>query len=112
MKNLEQIRAANAMDACKKYTFKTKKDSDVVKPLATMVLDCGLLPSMAFALENSDPAYSQVFDAFISHRGSAVTLDKYTEELAKTDATMLRIITAEFVAYIRYLRRFANIKGD
>ena len=113
MQNLEQKRAAHALNACKDpKRFKTKNNSDVVKPMTTMVLDCGILPSMAFALDNSDQAYLRVFETFIDHRGSKLPVKDYLKALAESpDASMLRIVTAEFMAYVRYLRRFANMKG-
>lgn len=110
MQNLEQKRAAHALNACKdKKRFKTSKDSDVVKPMTTMVLDCGILPSMAYALDNNDKAHSHVFETFIDYRGSKLALSDYLEQLARADSSVLRLVTAEFMAYVRYLRRFANM---
>ncbi|MBN2684870.1 MAG: hypothetical protein JXR40_06285 [Pontiellaceae bacterium] len=111
MQNLEQKRAAHALEMCRRFKFETKNESDVVKPMTTMVLDCGMLPSMAYALDNSDRAHEEVFKAFIDYRGSRLSVKDYLEHLAKADSATLRAITAEFMAYVRYLRRFANMKG-
>ena len=110
IQNLEQKRAQYALEACcnDEWTFKTQRDADVVKPMTTIVMECGLLPAMAFALENKDPAYLNVFRAFIRYRGSHAEPEQYIDALARADSSILRKTTSDCLAYLKYLRRFAN----
>ncbi len=111
MQNIEQKRAAHALDMCTRHTFRTAKEADVVKPTAAMVLDCGLMPTIAYAMDNNDSAYEDVFKAFIDYLEEKSTVrDFLNGHLALADAAELRRLTSEFMAYVRYLRRFANAK--
>lgn len=111
MKNLEQNRASHALKACEK-SFRTEKDADVTKKISTMVQECGLLPSLAFALENNDGAYKKVFTVFAGYMSGKeeVNPNDFLKELLKKDAAELRHTTSECLAYLSFLRRFANIK--
>ena len=112
MKNLEQKRAAHALKACEKH-FKTGNGADVTKTVATMVQDCGLLPALAFALENRDEAYKRVFGSIAGYMKEQDEADvkEFLNELVKCDSARLRYITSECLAYLSFLRRFANIEG-
>lgn len=111
VQNLEQKRAAHAFAAIKSdpKKFQTEKDADVTKKVTTMVMDSGMLPAMAYALENKDKVYERVFESYINYRKSAnKKLSDYFEVLSQADGRSLRMITADFLAYMKYLRRFAN----
>jgi len=111
VENLEQKRAAHAFQVVKRNPkqFQTANGADVTKNVTTLVMDSGMLPAMAYAMENSDKAYSRVFEAFIEYRGSAhKELAGYMEVLVQADGRTLRMITSDFLGYMKYLRRFAN----
>jgi len=109
MKNLEQIRAKDAFEAANNsaYKFNGKNGGDIVKKVPTMILENGLLAALAFSLETGK-GYEDVFKACITHLGKNLSLDKFLEELINNDSSNLRAVTAEIMAYLNYLRRFAN----
>lgn len=125
MKNLEQIRAANALEAATGTTFKGVNDGQVVKKVPTMIRENGILGAAAFALETGQ-GYEGVFNAIIRHlegmprlmphessrHASSLSLKAFIEDLSSADSARLRAITAEALAYLNYLRRFARKKED
>jgi hypothetical protein len=123
MKNLSQIRAANALKYDKK--FAGQKDGDVIKGLPMLILTNGLLAVGAMALEKKDPTtyknqgYHDILCAIAEHLqspGITITTAKakdarsLIEELVSThaDAPLLRRATAETLAFLSYLKRFAT----
>ncbi len=119
MKNLDQIRAANALNATKEKQYKGANDGEVVKKIPTMIRENGILGAAAFALENAGKTgHADVFDAVIEHLRSvkripdaSMSLQEFIEHLSEQNATVLRAVTAETMAYLNYLRRFAGKKG-
>ena len=113
VQNMEQLRAAHALRQVKTSPdrFRTANKADVTKSVTTMVMDSGMLAAMAYALDNNDEAYTRVFLSFMDYRKSGIPkLQEYLEALAKADAYILRTITSDFLGYMKYLRRFANMK--
>jgi CRISPR/Cas system CMR-associated protein Cmr5 small subunit len=114
MKNLEQIRAKNALEASGRG-FKGKNEGDVVKKVPTMIMNNGILASAAFA-EESGKGYTDVFGAVIVHLKTIKglpgkqqeTLRGFIEDLCDSDSSEVRRVTAEAMAYLNYLRRFAK----
>ena len=112
MKNLEQIRAKNALEAAEKYNFKGKNEGDIVKKVPTMILENGILASAAFAKE-AGKFYKDVFHAVIAHLKSIDMMPGNKNEIlpwltSDVDSSQLRAITSEVMAYLNYLRRFAK----
>jgi CRISPR/Cas system CMR-associated protein Cmr5 small subunit len=114
MKNLEQIRAKNALEAASKCKFTGKDDGKVVKKVPTMIMNNGLLAAAAFAAE-TPKGYKDVFNAIIVHLestnnlpGKEKQLQGFINDLCETDSSELRQITSETIAYLNYLRRFAK----
>jgi CRISPR/Cas system CMR-associated protein Cmr5 small subunit len=115
MQNLDQIRAANALDAAARVNRKA------VTKLPAMIVNNGLLAAAAFAKDRSEelrdamnavaehladrrighlPEASRTTDALLGHLvGPGVGSDR------------LRLATSEALAYLSYLKRFAN-RGD
>lgn len=112
MKNLDQIRALNALH-CTIGTGVEGGES-VAKKVPTMIRENGLLGAAAFAQETGK-GYADVFHAVITHlqsigrlpAGTQIPLELFIEYLCKQDAVVLRAITAEAMAYLNFLRRFA-----
>ena len=123
MKNLSQIRAANALKHCKK--FAGQEDGDVIKGFPMLILTNGLLAVGAMALEKNDKGIPKqqgahdILTAIAEHLqspGITITTAKakdarsLIEELVSTnaDAALLRRATAETLAFLSYLKRFAT----
>ena len=122
-KNLEQIRARNALEASQEKKFKGVNDGEVVKKIPAMIRENGLLGALAFAAEVKEdesgmklknPGHNDVFRAIIKHLsdigvlGGEVDLPGFIKNLCESDAAHLRAVTSEAMAYLNYLRRFAR----
>ncbi len=113
MKNLEQIRAYNAINAPGR--FAGANDGEVVKKIPALIRENGLLGAAAFALDKK-AGHQQVFDAIISHLADpkigklqkVLSLDEFIRLVSNSDSSALRAITSESLAYLNYLRRFAR----
>lgn len=122
MKTLAQIRAANALK-WKHHDFGGQKGGDVISGFPTLLRTDGLLAACAFAVEWKDKSKGMrkhqgefdVVKAIAEHLSSpAVAIceahqpDDFVEELAQAaDASKLRRATAEALAFLNYLKRFA-----
>jgi CRISPR type III-B/RAMP module-associated protein Cmr5 len=115
MKNLEQIRAANAIEPAKSL------DRSAVNKLPAMILTNGLLAAAAFCeAEGGGDNRGQMkraLDATTDHlskRGLIAQGKTQTKELiadlAARDSHQLQRATAEALAFIAYLKRFAPKK--
>ncbi|NLX24631.1 MAG: type III-B CRISPR module-associated protein Cmr5 [Lentisphaerae bacterium] len=125
MKNLDQIRAANALNAAQGNTFKGVNDGGIVKKVPTMIRENGFLGALAFACEkgkenkpkNGD--HHKVFEVILLHLkdvavvevdGSSV--DALMAHVVDQSSAKLREITAQSMAYLSYLRRFASKEDE
>lgn len=112
MKNLDQIRAKNAI-RYKGENFKGAKDGKaIVKKVPTMIMNNGILASAAFAVE-SEGDYIRVFEAIIAHLKDVGRLPadvqntvRLIEYLAGENSSKLREVTVEAMLFLNYLRRF------
>lgn len=115
MPNLEQIRAKNAYAARESIGTGKEGGRAVAKKVPAMILANGFIGALAFAIEDNG-GYLTVFNAIIRHLHdacldcgvSATDPAKFLDELCGCDADTLRAITAESMAYLNYLRRFAK----
>lgn len=119
MKNLEQLRAKNAIAAAPTIEKAKEGGRAVAKKVPAMILANGFIGAMAFAIEKKC-GYESVFQAIITHLQSAnamygisqTGLKGFLDELCGKDAATLRAITDESMAYLNYLRRFAKPGKD
>ncbi len=114
MKNLEQIRAANALGCADAL------DRQAVRKLPAMVLANGLLAAAAFSLDSESRRNMRtVWVAIGKHlhqRGHLkaaptgqddnATVKSYLKELCARSSGELQNATAEALAYLGYLKRF------
>ena len=115
VRNLEQIRAKNAYAARESIGTGKEGGRAVAKKVPAMILANGFIGVLAFAIEDNG-GYLTVFNAIIRHLHdacldcgvSATDPAKFLDELCSRDADTLRAITAESMAYLNYLRRFAK----
>ena len=112
MKNFEQIRAQNALGV-KIGSGKDGGDS-IAKKIPIMIVNNGIIAASAFALETG-VGYKDVFDAVITHLADEkialipfkMELRDFIDHLSRVNSDELRQVTAETMAYLNYLRRFA-----
>ena len=120
MKNLSQIRAGNAI---KHARVTGQNGGDVIKGLPMLILTNGLLAVLAMSLEKKSDGQSlknvghhAITCAIAEHlrsEGIAITKAKDSETLVReltaisADAALLRRATAEALAFLSYLKRFA-----
>ncbi len=119
MKNLEQIRAKNALTSSLDKNFKGTNDGEVVKKVTTMIAENGFIAALAFAKEKGK-GHQDVFMAMLDHfknpaigvvANNITSIDLLIGYVCDGDSNRLRLVTAEAMAYLSYLRRFAK-KGE
>ena len=123
MKNLEQIRAANALAYAKAgENTRGREGGNVLKKLPTLVMGNGLLAAGAFAYaQKQDSGWRSCFDHIARHLSYAdidiapgcTDLDKLMDYLTKTaDSQTLKLATEETLAWLSYARRFEQSAGN
>lgn len=121
MRNLEQVRAKNAYDWRDRIGTGKEGGRAVAKKVPAQIIQNGFLGALAFAIENKGSGYENVFKAILDHlckaglnqRLPCDSLQGFLDALCVKDADTLRAVTAESLAYLNYLRRFADPgKGD
>lgn len=120
MKNLDQIRAHNAL-AHKDTIAASQGGGDAISGFPMLVLTDGLLAALAFACEwknqqqgqRKHPGEFTVATAIAAHLHTqnnritqAANADALVAELAAQDSDLLRRATAEALAFLNYLKRF------
>jgi len=132
-KNLEQIRALHAhrfwdekWPDPEKARVRLKdvrgaEGGDVVSKLGPLILECGLLSTLAFA-KHKGGGHEALLKEVGRYLGSqdvdgrrllpdkAETLESFITQLAQNDSPLLRQATAEALVYVGYLKRFAPPK--
>lgn len=115
MKNLEQIRAQNAIEASRK-TVSGKDGGEVIKKIPPLILNHGLLAVGAYAFDDKNQGYEEVVDAIARHladphiallptdKSNTAGLMEYLSTTA--DSLALKRCTAEAMAWLNYARRF------
>jgi CRISPR/Cas system CMR-associated protein Cmr5 small subunit len=117
MRTLAQIRAAKALK-CYGKKFGGKDGGEVIKKLPARIRTDGLLSSLAFCIEKKD-SHLEVATMIAEHlayqdpNGSiGITRHKdvpgLVQELAEGDSSLLRRATAESLALLNYMKRFAG----
>jgi CRISPR-associated protein Cmr5 len=119
MKNLEQIRARNANQAIKGgVRGRGGEGGDALSGFPALVVNNGLLATLAFSIskQNKD-GYKEICTAIAQHlsdpeihllRDKPANCEGLRDFLAEQDSATLRLCTAEALAYLNYLRRFAK----
>ena len=117
-KNLEQIRAANAMKAAEKR-IAGPNGGEVIKKIPPLIMNHGLLAVGAYAFDEKT-GFKGAVDAIaehLSHPDIQLVPQEYnnTDKLMrylseKADSVQLKLCTAESMAWLEYARRF--IKKD
>lgn len=113
MKTLAQIRAQNALK-CIGKKFSGQAGGDVVNKLPAFIQNDGLLAMLAFCYDKGG-GHKEIADLIAEHLSDeniGITKAEDTkaliDELAKGDAALLRRATAETLALLNYMKRFAE----
>jgi CRISPR/Cas system CMR-associated protein Cmr5 small subunit len=117
MKNLEQIRASNALAYTKAgLGTRGQQGGNVLKKLPALVMGNGLLAAGAFAYaQRNDSGWRTCFDHIakhLAHPDIAIApghdnLDKLMDFLSsQADSQVLKLATEEALAWLSYARRF------
>lgn len=113
MKTLAQIRAQNAL-RCYGQRFGGAADGEVIKKMPMRIQTDGILATLAFChAKNEDHRRAaQIIVDHLCYEGIEVTesdtLLALIAELARKDAQTLRRATAEALALLNYMKRFAD----
>ena len=123
MQNLEQIRAAVALQYKDKIES-GREGGEVAKKVPAMIMENGLLATLASALERNrqdgqkNQGQYDVFCAVLeclrktgAPGGDSGDPNALLKFLTDNDSVVLRLVTAETIAFLNYLRRFARKKG-
>jgi len=120
MKNMEQIRARNAL---KCPTASGAKGGELIKKIPPLVMNHGLLATAASAYEDlaknehKKQGWGTVFDHIAIHLADKEigilkpendNLEKMMGELTNGDSNQLRKATNETMAWLTYARRFVK----
>lgn len=115
MKNLEQIRAKNAMQAAESK-IAGPNGGEVIKKLPALIMNHGLLAIGAYAFDDKMGIKGAV-NAIATHLASpeiGLLPAKYNKDAAglmdflskDADSSQLKLCTAEAMAWLNYARRF------
>jgi len=118
MKNLEQIRARNALQAMGEG-FKGQHAGDALTGFPALIVNNGLLAAIAFSLKNGG-GHENICNAIARHLadpevglaklGNNKKAGDLVSFLVNSDSQVLRLCTAEALAFLNYLRRFEKAK--
>ncbi len=131
IKNLEQIRAKNALDATAKKIFQGQEGGEVAEKVPAQIITNGFLGALAFAIDKKNrkknekskdappsddegEGYSMVFKEIMKHLGElklckeTENIEVFAREMCNVSSDKLRAVTAEAMAYLSYFRRFAK----
>jgi CRISPR/Cas system CMR-associated protein Cmr5 small subunit len=119
--NLDQVRARNALRALeKKRDLSGKEGGDALSGFPALVANNGLMATLAFS-KRQGGGYVAIGDAAAEHLASQeigllsqadATLDGLLNRLCQSDSSYLRVVTAEVVAFLNYLRRFHKAERE
>lgn len=115
MKNLEQIRAANALKAASQTTKQN------VNKLPALILNNGLLATIAFTLDKNDkgdcvrPKMASVMNESANHLSNSIfgfnfnsqNAEDLLKNLSNSSSYDLQRATTEILEFISYVKRFA-----
>lgn len=120
MKNLEQIRAANAWKCSQGAQITRGQDGgEVIKKIPPMIINHGLLATMAYGFADRREAWKEFFNHIAKHLSDPQvaiipngkdTLEKMNEFLTSSSADSLTLqrATNETMEWLKYARRFVK----
>lgn len=116
MKNLEQIRAQNALEAAK-IKISGVNGGEVIKKIPPLIMNHGLLAIGAYAFDEKNKGFKEAVDAIAKHLASdgiALLPEEYHADATglmqylsgEATSEQLRQCTAETMAWLNFAQRF------
>ncbi|WCJ60671.1 type III-B CRISPR module-associated protein Cmr5 [Fontisphaera persica] len=124
MKNLEQIRAANALDYARSgENTRGQEGGNVLKKLPALIMNNGILAAGAFGYaQNENSGWKSCFNNIakhLAHKEIAIVpedksdLEKLMDYLSNSaDSNTLKLATEEALAWLSYARRFEKSQNN
>ena len=121
LKNLDQIRASNALLASRNAkNMRGAEGGEAIKKIPPMVASNGLLAAIAYSLDKKGngewqrEGFVAIFDAIAKHLQSdeirilenATSATAMIEELSNSDSQTLKLATADALEWLGSARRF------
>lgn len=117
MKNLEQIRARNALAFAHLGPVSGDNEGEVIKKIPPLIMNHGLLATAAFSFSEKQ-GWQMVFDAIARHLADkeiGILPDSVKDRNTmmvhlseKADSETLKLATVETMAWLGYARRFVK----
>ena len=118
MRNLDQIRAANALNFAKQGAVSGDKGGEVIKKVAPLLQNHGLLATAAYSFTEKE-GWQRVFDAIAQHLADkeiAIVSSEVKDRSSLmtfltqpgTTSETLKLATTETVAWLTFARRFVK----
>jgi CRISPR/Cas system CMR-associated protein Cmr5 small subunit len=118
MKNLEQIRARNALAFAANGPLSGDKGGEVIKKIPSLIINHGLLATAAYSFTEKE-SWQKVFDAIAQHLADpdvgvlpreCTNRQKLMDEMTGSQASSERLkqATTETMAWLSYARRFVK----
>ena len=123
MKNLEQIRAKHALEFWQgrrnDTEVKGEQGGDVVRGLSSLIINNGLLATIAFAKEKGkgNETFMKEIGRFLGSTGDdgrkllpqqIASLEQFVSVLTSNRSELLQQATSEALAYLGFLKRFRS----
>lgn len=112
LKNIEQIRAKNALGKTASEVKKQGEEGDALSGFPSLIINNGLLATLAFSAHKGE-SRERIAAAIAEHLVDRNIVPKGTEgsrslikALSECDSSVLRRATTETLAYLAYLKRF------
>lgn len=119
MQNINQIRARHVLEFSKSFKNEGQNGGEVIKKIPPVMMNNGMLAALAYAMEERNKAWKEVFDGIARHlasfeisivpgscRDAQSLLEYLTEDGTKCD--ILRAATSEAGAWLNFARRLVR----
>lgn len=123
MRNLDQLRAATAIKF-QKREFGGEEGGNILDGFPALVVNNGLMAALAFCMMKAakGAGHKTLGEAVVSHltdKNLNLGLSPKTQDLrglleflSNADSDVLRVCTAETLAFLNFLRRFVKAGGS
>ena len=119
MKNLEQVRARNALSFSNSGAIRGDDGGEVIKKIPPLIMNNGLLATAAFSFGDKKEGWQKTFDAIACHLADpdvAIVPEDTTDRSklmnfltgSAADSETLKLATNETMAWLGYARRFVK----
>ena len=116
METLEQKRARYAWQCVQKHKY-TESQRGVVKGLPLLILNGGLIQSLAY-LHSKEKEYAEIGNDVIEWLCQqfpdtlSVSYSKFMEQITELDSQKFQAVTQEAMALLKWLRQFVDVATE